>query len=170
MKEFDKGHPARWNMNSTVNRPERKRKHTCVSPPRLLSPVRLYRSTISTILIQEATMDNQSGTAANRFCGGCGAPLPPDTRFCPSCGKPVDPSATQAVPAAPTPPQQFPAQPPQQFPAQAAAVAAMNPQGLKCPRCGSPQVQTTKRGWKWTTGMIGSGNTVSTCLQCGNKF
>ncbi len=27
-----------------------------------------------------------------------------------------------------------------------------------------------RSGWKWTTGMIGSGNMVNTCLQCGNKF
>jgi len=109
-------------------------------------------------------MDNQGGTAANRFCAGCGAPLLPDTRFCPSCGKPVEPQGAQAVPAGAMPPA------PQQFPAQAANVVGMNPQGLKCPRCGSTQVQTAKRGWKWTTGMIGSGNTVATCLQCGNKF
>ncbi|MGO8932492.1 MAG: zinc-ribbon domain-containing protein [Terracidiphilus sp.] len=112
-------------------------------------------------------MDNQSGSAGNRFCGGCGAPLLPDTRFCPSCGRPVELPGTQANPTGPVPPVP---QPPQQFPPQAANVGGTNPQGLKCPRCGSAQVQTAKRGWKWTTGMIGSGNIVATCLQCGNKF
>ena len=139
---------------------------------RLASPVlSLGRATRivspTAILLQELTMDNQGGTAANRFCGGCGAPLLPDTRFCPSCGKPVEPPGTQANPSGPVPPVP---QPPQQFPAQPANVAGTNPQGLKCPRCGSTQVQIGKRGWKWTTGMIGSGNTVVTCLQCGNKF
>jgi RNA polymerase subunit RPABC4/transcription elongation factor Spt4 len=119
-----------------------------------------------TILFQESTMDNPGGTAANRFCAGCGAPLFPDTRFCPSCGKSVEPLGAQAVPAGSMPS----GQPPQQFPAQAANFVGTNPQGLKCPRCGSTQVQTAKRGWKWTTGMIGSGNTIATCLQCGNKF
>lgn len=109
-------------------------------------------------------MDNQSGATQNRFCGGCGAPLLPDARFCPSCGKPADAQATPPAPAPMAPPS------PQQFPAQPAGAVGVNPQGLKCPRCGSPQVQSTKRGWKWTTGMIGSGNMVNTCLQCGNKF
>jgi len=119
-------------------------------------------------------MENQSGAAQNSFCAGCGSALEPGTRFCPSCGKPVEAAAVPAAPAPPAP------QPPQQFPAQPAGVPNANvpnagvpstiPQGLTCPRCGSTRVQAEKRGWKWTTGMIGSGNTVNTCLQCGNKF
>jgi hypothetical protein len=46
------------------------------------------------------------------------------------------------------------------------------PQGptVQCPFCHSTQVQAGKRGWKWTTGYIGSGKIVMTCLSCGKKF
>lgn len=40
---------------------------------------------------------------------------------------------------------------------------------LKCPRCGSSQVHAGNRGWKWTTGFIGSGKVTLTCLNCGKK-
>ena len=168
-KELDTGHPARWNGYTTVNRAEPKRKQ-----PRGLEFIDIYgygwvSRTVSptAILFQELTMDNQSGTVGNSFCGGCGAPLLPGTRFCPSCGKPVEPLGARAVPATPMPPAP---QPPQQFPAQAANVAGWSQPGIKCPRCGSTQVFAAKRGWKWTTGLIGSGKIVVTCLQCGNKF
>src|ERR1700722_16940334 len=118
-----------------------------------------------TILSPEITMDSQSGAAANSFCGGCGAPLPSNTHFCPSCGKPVEAGPAPAAIAPPVPQPQFSGQS-----AQPAAVPGTNQQGLTCPRCGSTRVQAEKRGWKWTTGMIGSGNLVNTCLQCGNKF
>jgi hypothetical protein len=119
------------------------------------------------ILVPEWTMDNQSGTAGNSFCAKCGAPLIANAGFCGSCGQRVEPLGSQPAPPVPMPPAP---QPPQQFAAQPPNVAGTNPQGLKCPRCGSTQVQATKRGWKWTTGMIGSGNMVATCMQCGNKF
>ena len=107
-------------------------------------------------------MENQSGTAANSFCAKCGAPLIANAVFCGSCGQPVEAPATQAAPPMPPPPQQFAAPP--------AGAAGFAQQGLKCPRCGSTQVQAAKRGWKWTTGMIGSGKMTATCMQCGNKF
>jgi len=119
------------------------------------------------ILFPELTMDNQSGTAINRFCAGCGAPLLANAGFCASCGQRVEPLGTQAVATAPMPPAP---QPPQSLPAQPANVAGVSQQGLKCPRCGSTQVQAAKRGWKWTTGFVGSGKMIATCLQCGNKF
>jgi transcription elongation factor Elf1 len=112
-------------------------------------------------------MDSQSGTAGNRFCAKCGAPLVANAGFCGSCGQRVELPETQA--AAPTPMPPAP-QPPQQFAAQAANVPGVSQQGITCPRCGSTQVQAAKRGWKWTTGMIGSGKMTATCLQCGNKF
>jgi len=150
---------------STVNRAGRKRKPTRASQ-RAPSDQACATTPVSrmTILLRELTMDNQRGAAQNSFCGGCGAPIPPDTRFCPSCGKPVEAETAPAapVPAAPQPPQRFPALP--------AAAPGTSQQGLACPRCGSTRVQAEKRGWKWTTGMIGSGNMVNTCLQCGNKF
>ncbi len=118
----------------------------------------------SAILVPERPMDNQSGTAGNRFCAHCGAPLIPNAGFCGSCGQRVELLETQPVPPTPMPPA------PQSPPDQPANVAGTNPQGLKCPRCGSTQIQTAKRGWKWTTGMIGSGSLVATCMQCGNKF
>lgn len=109
-------------------------------------------------------MDNPGGATQNKFCAVCGAPLIANAGFCGSCGQRVEPVTAQAVPAAST----LPA--PQAAPAQPANVAGFNPQGLKCPRCGSTQVQAEKRGWKWTTGMIGSGKMTATCLQCGSKF
>lgn len=109
-------------------------------------------------------MDSQSVTTGNSFCAKCGAPLVANAAFCAACGQHVEPLGTQAVAVAPMPPA------PQAAPAQSANVAGFNPQGLKCPRCGSTQVQAAKRGWKWTTGMIGSGKMTATCLQCGNKF
>ena len=112
-------------------------------------------------------MDNQSGTAGNSFCAKCGAPLVANAAFCAACGQHVEPLETQAVAAVPMPPAP---QPPQQFAAQHGNVAGVNQPGLKCPRCGSTQVQAAKRGWKWTTGMIGSGKMTATCLQCGNEF
>lgn len=114
-----------------------------------------------------STMDNQSGTTGNRFCANCGAPLIANAVFCGSCGQHVEPMATPAVATAPMPPAP---QPPQQFSAQPANVAGVSQQGLRCPRCGSTQVQTAKRGWKWTTGMIGSDKVTATCQQCGSKF
>jgi hypothetical protein len=109
-------------------------------------------------------MDNQSGSPQNRFCANCGAPLVANAAFCGACGQHVEPLGAQAASTAPPPPV------PQSPPAQPVNVAGFAQQGLKCPRCGSTQVQTAKRGWKWTTGMIGSGNMIATCLQCGNKF
>ena len=41
---------------------------------------------------------------------------------------------------------------------------------IKCPRCGSTQISTGARGWKWTTGVIGSGKTVNRCANCGKTW
>lgn len=41
---------------------------------------------------------------------------------------------------------------------------------IKCPRCGSTQISTGARGWKWTTGFIGSSKTVNRCANCGNTW
>ncbi len=41
---------------------------------------------------------------------------------------------------------------------------------IRCPKCKSTQVHAEKRGWKLTTGFLGSSNMVITCLKCGNKF
>lgn len=39
-----------------------------------------------------------------------------------------------------------------------------------CPRCGSTSISTGSRGWKWTTGFIGSGKTVNRCANCGHMW
>ncbi len=41
---------------------------------------------------------------------------------------------------------------------------------VKCPECGSAQVHAEKRGWRLTTGFLGSGKIVLTCLKCGHSF
>lgn len=40
----------------------------------------------------------------------------------------------------------------------------------RCPRCGSTSISTGSRGWKWTTGFIGSGKTVNRCANCGHMW
>lgn len=46
----------------------------------------------------------------------------------------------------------------------------MEEEKIKCPKCQSTQISAGKRGWKMTTGFIGSSNTVITCLKCGLEF
>ncbi len=41
---------------------------------------------------------------------------------------------------------------------------------VQCPRCGSAQITANKRGWNFTTGMIGSNAIIITCLKCGKQF
>ena len=41
---------------------------------------------------------------------------------------------------------------------------------LTCPKCGSTNVTTGARGWKWTTGFIGSSKTVNRCGNCGHTW
>ena len=41
---------------------------------------------------------------------------------------------------------------------------------VKCPRCGSAQIHAEKRGWRLTTGFIGSSKIWITCLRCGHRF
>ncbi len=41
---------------------------------------------------------------------------------------------------------------------------------LKCPYCGSTQIQITKRGYKVTSGFIGSGQNERVCLNCMKKL
>ena len=41
---------------------------------------------------------------------------------------------------------------------------------VRCPKCGSSQIQAMKRGWKLTTGFIGSSKIERVCLNCKNKF
>lgn len=39
-----------------------------------------------------------------------------------------------------------------------------------CPFCKSEQIHAEKRGWKLTTGFIGSSKIILTCLDCGKQF
>ena len=41
---------------------------------------------------------------------------------------------------------------------------------VKCPKCGSTQVQLSKRGWTLATGFIGSGKQQRVCMNCMYKF
>ena len=41
---------------------------------------------------------------------------------------------------------------------------------VRCPRCGSTQIQLAKRGWTVATGLLGSGKTERVCLKCMYKF
>jgi hypothetical protein len=91
------------------------------------------------------------------YCTHCGAAVNLPAGFCGSCGQPL-PVPAQPVPAA-------------QMPNPQPAYGAVPQQPImQCPFCHSTQLQAGKRGWKWTTGYIGSGQIVMTCLQCGKKF
>ena len=39
-----------------------------------------------------------------------------------------------------------------------------------CPRCRSTQIHAEKRGFRLSTGFIGSGKIFITCLKCGHRF
>ena len=41
---------------------------------------------------------------------------------------------------------------------------------IQCPKCHSTQIQMMKRGWRITTGFIGSGRNERVCMRCKHKF
>jgi DNA-directed RNA polymerase subunit RPC12/RpoP len=41
---------------------------------------------------------------------------------------------------------------------------------VACPKCGSDQLRSEKRGWNIWTGFIGRGKMVFACLKCGHRF
>jgi len=41
---------------------------------------------------------------------------------------------------------------------------------VKCPKCGSTDVEITNRGFSLITGFIGSGKTMNVCKKCGHKW
>ncbi len=41
---------------------------------------------------------------------------------------------------------------------------------VHCPKCNSTQIHSDRRGWKITTGLIGSSKTMCTCLKCGKQW
>lgn len=41
---------------------------------------------------------------------------------------------------------------------------------IQCPKCGSEQITSNKKGWSLTTGVIGMNNIILTCLKCGKQF
>lgn len=41
---------------------------------------------------------------------------------------------------------------------------------VRCPKCGSTQIQIQKRGWSLGTGLIGSGKNERVCMNCLYKF
>ena len=50
------------------------------------------------------------------------------------------------------------------------APSAATKNTVTCPRCGSTQITTGQRGWKLTTGFLGSSKTVNRCANCGYKW
>ena len=45
-----------------------------------------------------------------------------------------------------------------------------DPNIVKCPKCGSNNIQVVKRGWKITTGFLGSGRNERVCVNCMKRF
>ena len=45
-----------------------------------------------------------------------------------------------------------------------------SPCAVRCPKCGSTAISTGQRGWKLTTGFIGSNQTENRCAKCGYKW
>ena len=41
---------------------------------------------------------------------------------------------------------------------------------IMCPKCNSTQIELMKRGWKITTGFIGSSRNERVCMRCKHKF
>jgi Zn finger protein HypA/HybF involved in hydrogenase expression len=41
---------------------------------------------------------------------------------------------------------------------------------VQCPKCGSTQIQLMKRGWKVTTGFLGSSKNIRVCVRCKHQF
>ena len=39
-----------------------------------------------------------------------------------------------------------------------------------CSKCYSTDITGSKRGWKLTTGLIGSSKIINTCMKCGHKW
>jgi uncharacterized protein with PIN domain len=48
--------------------------------------------------------------------------------------------------------------------------AAPKEADVRCPKCKSSALAASKRGWKASTGMLGSSKVVVTCLNCGWQF
>lgn len=51
-----------------------------------------------------------------------------------------------------------------------AASADATDSPLRCPICMSTHIHAGPRGWTFWSGLLGSGNTVLTCLKCGRRF
>lgn len=56
-----------------------------------------------------------------------------------------------------------------QFKAQIEQQKAENDK-IKCPKCGSTNITTGQRGFKLTTGFLGSGKTINRCGNCGYSW
>ena len=41
---------------------------------------------------------------------------------------------------------------------------------LSCPKCNSQSISTNRRGWKLTTGFLGSSKMINTCQHCGYQW
>lgn len=52
----------------------------------------------------------------------------------------------------------------------AAPAPAADDDMVRCPKCGSTQIQLAKRGWTLATGLLGSGKNERVCMRCMYKF
>ena len=41
---------------------------------------------------------------------------------------------------------------------------------LVCPKCNSKHISINRRGWKLTTGLLGSSKMINTCQHCGYQW
>ena len=41
---------------------------------------------------------------------------------------------------------------------------------VRCPSCGSTQIAAVRRGFKLSTGWMGSGQVILNCMKCGRQF
>lgn len=41
---------------------------------------------------------------------------------------------------------------------------------VSCPKCGCTQISANRRGWKITTGFLGSSKIINTCMNCGYEW
>ena len=48
--------------------------------------------------------------------------------------------------------------------------STMQTDAVCCPKCGSTEFHSGKRGWNIWTGLLGSSKVIMTCLKCGHKW
>lgn len=109
------------------------------------------------------------------FCNSCGTEVS-GGKFCPECGAPLyspEPLPKLVEQNAYRPmPQYKPMPQAQAIPlSKKQRIASNKANGIACcPKCGSTSISANRRGWKITTGILGSSKIIATCLNCGHKW